>query len=355
MIEKLQEIEIKYHQIEEKLADPSVISDLDYYADLTREYKELKELVDVYHEYQNLLDSRVVAQEMIDHEDPELQEMGKMEMEDLDEKIEVMEEKVKLMLLPKDPEDQKDVVMEIRAGTGGDEAAIFAGDLYRMYSKYFESKGWTHDIFYINEGTSGGYNKVEMEVHGNEVYSFLKYESGAHRVQRVPKTESQGRVHTSAATVVVMPKLEMEDVDINKADLRVDTYRSSGAGGQHVNKTDSGVRYTHIPTGIVAESTDGRSQIRNREIALQRLYQKMYEAKKEAHESSQAAQRKSLVGTGDRSDKIRTYNYPQNRVTDHRINLTLYSLDKIMEGELDELVESLRLHENTEKLKEMVE
>lgn len=355
MIEKLQEIEIKYHQIEEKLADPAVVSDLDYYAELTREYKELKELVDIYQQYNALLESRSVAQEMIDHEDPELQEMGEEEMESLTEKIEKMEEDIKLMLLPKDPEDHKDVMIEIRSGTGGDEASIFAGDLYRMYSKYFENKGWKHDILYVNEGTSGGYNKVEIEVHGENVFSFMKYESGAHRVQRVPKTESQGRVHTSAATVVVMPKLEMEDVDINKSDLRVDTYRSSGAGGQHVNKTESGVRFTHLPTGIVAESTDGRSQIKNREIALQRLYQKIYEARKEAHESSQAAKRKSLVGSGDRSDKIRTYNYPQNRVTDHRINLTLYSLDKIMEGELDELIESLRIYENTEKLKELVD
>lgn len=353
MIEKLKQIEVKFHQIEEKLADPEIIADMDRYADLSKEYKDLKQLVAVYHEYSNLLESRSVAEEMIGDSDPELRQMGQDELVEINEKIEEMEERVKLMLLPKEPEDAKDVIIEIRSGTGGDEASIFAGDLYRMYSKYFEHKGWKQTVLYINEGSAGGYNKIEFEVKGEEVYSYLKYESGAHRVQRVPQTESQGRVHTSAATVVVMPKLEMKDVNINKADLRVDTFRSSGAGGQHVNKTESGVRFTHIPTGIVAESTDGRSQIRNREIAIQRLYQKIYDEQKRAHESSQAARRKSLVGSGDRSDKIRTYNYPQNRVTDHRINLTLYSLDNIMEGDLDELIESLRLYENTQRMKEL--
>lgn len=353
MIEKLKQIEVKFHQIEEKLADPEIIADMDRYADLSKEYKDLKQLVAVYHEYSNLLESRSVAEEMIGDSDPELRQMGQDELVEINEKIEEMEERVKLMLLPKEPEDAKDVIIEIRSGTGGDEASIFAGDLYRMYSKYFEHKGWKQNVLYTNEGSVGGYNKIEFEVKGEEVYSYLKYESGAHRVQRVPQTESQGRVHTSAATVVVMPKLEMKDVNINKADLRVDTFRSSGAGGQHVNKTESGVRFTHIPTGIVAESTDGRSQIRNREIAIQRLYQKIYDEQKRAHESSQAARRKSLVGSGDRSDKIRTYNYPQNRVTDHRINLTLYSLDNIMEGDLDELIESLRLYENTQRMKEL--
>lgn len=353
MIDKLNQIEIKFHEVEEQLTDPAVISDMDRYTRLSKEYKELKEFVDVSRQYTNLLDSRKVAEEMIDDPDPELQEMGAEELDTINDNIEQLEEDIKLMLLPKDPEDTKDVIMEIRSGTGGDEASIFAGDLYRMYSKYFEHQGWKHNILYSNEGTVGGYNKIELEVTGDNVYSFMKYESGAHRVQRVPQTESQGRVHTSAATVAIMPKLQMEDVDINKADLRVDTFRSSGAGGQHVNKTESGVRFTHMPTGIVAESTDGRSQIRNREIALQRLYQKIYDARKAAHESSQAARRKSLVGSGDRSDKIRTYNYPQNRVTDHRINLTLYSLDKIMEGDLEEVIESLRLYENTERLKEL--
>lgn len=353
MIEKLKQIEVKFYQIEEKLTDPEVLSDMDRYADLSREYKELKELMDIYHDYSNLLDSKEVAEEMILDGDEELKEMGQEELDSITGKIEAMEDKIKMMLLPKDPEDSKDVIVEIRSGTGGDEASIFAGDLYRMYSKYIEQKGWRQDVLYINEGSMGGYSKIEFEVKGDAVYSYMKYESGAHRVQRVPQTESQGRVHTSAATVAVMPKLEMRDVDINKADLKVDTFRSSGAGGQHVNKTESGVRFTHLPTGVVAESTDGRSQIKNREIALQRLYQKIYDAQKAAHESSQAAKRKSLVGSGDRSDKIRTYNYPQNRVTDHRINLTLYSLDKIIEGDLGDVIESLRLYENTEKMKEL--
>jgi len=241
--------------------------------------------------------------------------------------------------------------MEIRSGTGGDEAAIFAGDLYRMYSKFFETKKWKTEAVTINEGSVGGYSKIVLEISGDEVFGNLKFESGAHRVQRVPKTESQGRVHTSAATVVIMPKLEMEDVNINKADLQVDTFRSSGAGGQHVNKTESGVRFTHLPTGAVAESTDGRSQHKNREIALTRLYQKIYAMQEEAYNKEVSSARKSLVGSGDRSDKIRTYNYPQNRVTDHRINLTLYSLDKIIMGDIGGVIEALKLYENTEKLK----
>lgn len=353
MLDKLKQIEIKFHQIEEQLSDPEIISDMKRYADLNREYKDLKEIVDKYLEYVNILDAKEVAQQMMADSDPELKAMGSEEMVTIEGQIEKMEEEIKYLLLPKDPDDHKDVIMEIRSGTGGDEASIFAGDLYRMYSKFFETQGWKQEVVFVNEGSSGGYNKLELEVKGENVYGMLKYESGAHRVQRVPKTESQGRVHTSAATVVVMPKLEMEDVDIKKSDLKVDTFRSSGAGGQHVNKTESGVRFTHLPTGIVAESTDGRSQIKNREIAIQRLYQKVYEQQRVNYESDQAAKRKSLVGSGDRSDKIRTYNFPQNRLTDHRINLTLYSLDKVMEGDIFEIIEKLQLYENTEKLKEM--
>ncbi|MGB4960760.1 MAG: PCRF domain-containing protein, partial [Saprospiraceae bacterium] len=242
-------------------------------------------------------------------------------------------------------------VLEIRSGTGGDEASIFAGDLFRMYSKYFETQGWKTEVLDENPGSNGGYNKIVMEVFGAEVYGKLKFESGAHRVQRVPKTESQGRVHTSAATVVVMPKFEEEEIDIRKDELRTDTFRAQGAGGQHVNKTESGVRFTHIPTGIVAESTDSRSQHKNREIALQRLYVKIQDATREKNYLEQKDKRKSLVGSGDRSDKIRTYNYPQNRVTDHRINLTLYNLDRIVEGDLEEVILSLQRAENAEKMK----
>ena len=350
MLDKLEAIQERFYVLEEQMSDPELIADMDRYKKVSKEYKDLQEIVNVYKAYKQLIGNIETAKEMIQEEDPDMKEMAKMELEELEPKKEEMEENIKVLLIPKDPEDAKDVIFEIRSGTGGDEASIFAGDLYRMYSKYFENQGWNVETLNVNEGTVGGYNKLVLEISGEDVFGKLKFESGAHRVQRVPKTESQGRVHTSAATVVVMPKLEMEDVNINKADLKVDTFRSSGAGGQHVNKTESGVRFTHLPTGIVAESTDGRSQIKNREIAIQRLYQKIYEVQKEQYESEQAQKRKSLVGSGDRSGKIRTYNYPQNRVTDHRINLTLYSLDKIMEGNIEGIIEALQVAENAEKM-----
>ena len=348
MLDKLEAIHERFHYLEEKLSDPELLADMDKFRKVNKEYKDLQDLVLVYKKYKELLGNISTAKEMLGDRDADLKEMAEAELEDLLPQKEKMEEEIKIMLIPKDPEDSKDVIFEIRAGTGGDEAAIFAGDLYRMYTKFFEEKGFKTEVISVNEGTVGGYSKIVLEVNGDDVYGVLKFESG---VQRVPKTESQGRVHTSAATVVVMPKLEMEDVDINKADLKIDTFRSSGAGGQHVNKTESGVRFTHIPSGIVAESQDGRSQIKNREIALQRLYQKIFDHQKTQHDSEQAAIRRSLVGSGDRSDKIRTYNYPQNRVTDHRINLTLYNLDKIIEGSLDEVIEALRVAENSEKMK----
>jgi len=290
------------------------------------------------------------AREMSKDPDPEMKEMAELEIAAIKPVIEEWEEKINTLLIPKDPEDSKDVIFEIRSGTGGDEASIFAGDLYRMYSKYFESQGWKVEVLDENPGTVGGYNKIVMEVYGEDVYGKMKFESGAHRVQRVPKTESQGRVHTSAATVVVMPKFEEEEIDIRKDDLKTDTFRAQGAGGQHVNKTESGVRFTHIPTGIVAESTDSRSQHKNREIALQRLFVKIQEATREKSYLEQKDKRRSLVGTGDRSDKIRTYNYPQNRVTDHRINLTLYNLDRVIEGDLEEIITSLQREENADKM-----
>ncbi len=351
MLDKLEAIYNRFLQLEEQMSDPEIMSDMDRYKKVSKDYKDLKAIVDVYLHYKNLLDNRESAQLVLKEEDPEMQEMAREELDTLAPQIEELEEKIKYLLIPRDPEDSRDVYFEIRSGTGGDEASLFAGDLYRMYSRYFESKGWQVEALEVNEGTVGGYNKLILEIQGEDVYGTLKFESGAHRVQRVPKTESQGRVHTSAATVVVMPKLEMEDVEIRKEDLKVDTFRSSGAGGQHVNKTESGVRFTHIPTGVVSESTDGRSQHQNREIALQRLYQRIYEAKKNSHESQIAAQRKSLVGSGDRSDKIRTYNFPQNRMTDHRINLTLYSLDKVLEGDLEETIQALQVAENAEKLR----
>ena len=263
----------------------------------------------------------------------------------LPQKLE-LEEQIKMLLIPKDPADSKNVILEIRSGTGGDEAAIFASDLFRMYSRYMENKGWKTEVLDVTEGVLGGYSKIVLEIQGDEVYGHLKFESGAHRVQRVPKTESQGRVHTSAATVAIIPVWEDEEININRADLKIDTFRASGAGGQHVNKTESAIRITHLPTGIVSESQDGRSQHQNKEIAMQKLYQRILDQQTAAKQSELAAQRRSLVGSGDRSEKIRTYNYPQNRCTDHRINLTLYNLDQIMDGQIDGIIEALQVAEN---------
>ncbi|NJL75370.1 MAG: peptide chain release factor 1 [Saprospiraceae bacterium] len=351
MLDKLELIYNRYVLLEEQLSDPSVIGDMDRFTKINKEYKGLQELVDSYLVYKNVLDNLANAKEMLKDEDTEMREMAKLELNELQTRQEELEAQIRILLIPKDPEDERDVIFEIRSGTGGDEASIFAGDLYRMYSRFFERKGWKTEVINVTEGAVGGYSKIVLEVNGADVYGRLKFESGAHRVQRVPKTESQGRVHTSAATVVVMPKLEMEDININKADLKVDTFRASGAGGQHINKTESAVRITHLPTGVVSESQDGRSQIQNREIALQRLYQRIQEIQREKHNNEVAAKRKSLVGSGDRSDKIRTYNYPQNRVTDHRINLTLYNLDQIMEGEIEPVVEALQMAENAEMMK----
>jgi peptide chain release factor 1 len=354
MIDRLRSIKNKHQDLEVRLSDPEVTGDIKQFSRLHKEYKDLTELVEVIDQYELILSNITSSTAMLKEADKEMREMAQEELYELKEQKEEIEEKLKWMLIPKDPDDDKDVIMEIRSGTGGDEASIFAGDLFRMYTKYFDTKGWKYEIEYANEGTAGGYNKVILEIYGEDVFSYLKFESGAHRVQRVPKTETQGRVHTSAATVAVLPKFELEEINIRKDELRVDTFRSSGAGGQHVNKTESGVRFTHIPTGIVAESTDGRSQIKNREIALNRLAAKVNEAQREAVTSAYASHRKSLVGSGDRSDKIRTYNYPQNRVTDHRINLTLYNLDRIVLGDLDPIFDALKLAENTERLKEMV-
>jgi len=351
MVEKLEFIYNNFLLLEEQLADPTVVNNQERYAKVSKEYFKLKQIADVYLAHKKLREHIQEAKALAKEQDAEIREMARMELQELQSQQDALEEDLKVLLTPKDPEDSKDVIFEIRAGTGGDEASLFAGDLFRMYTKYFENQGWKVEVLSENEGTVGGFKEVTMEVTGDEVYGKLKFESGAHRVQRVPSTESKGRVHTSAATVAVIPKMEMQDVDINKADLRVDTFRSSGAGGQHVNKTESGIRITHLPTGVVVECTEGRSQHSNRDIAEQKLYQRIYELQKNKMDSDFAARRKSLVGSGDRSEKIRTYNFPQNRVTDHRINLTLYNLDQVIEGDLGKIIESLQIAENAEKMK----
>ncbi|MCP4438495.1 MAG: peptide chain release factor 1 [Aureispira sp.] len=355
MIDKLSAIKDKYEYLQEQLSDPSVVSDMNRFMKINKEYKGLEPIVAAHDKYKLLLERIAECKEIIeDGDDPEFVEMAKMDLDELNEQLEPLEEEIKVLLIPKDPEDEKDVTVEIRSGTGGDEAAIFAGDLLRMYERFIDKqKGWKREEIVATESESGGYSKVIIQVTGNNVYGMLKYESGTHRVQRVPKTESQGRVHTSAATVAVMPLFEMEDVEINKADLSWDTFRASGAGGQHVNKTESAVRVTHGPTGVVVECQDGRSQLKNREIALQKLYARLYELQQEEHHKSISDLRKTLVVSGDRSSKIRTYNYSQNRVTDHRIGFTKYNLTDVIAGALDEFIEALQVANNTEKLKEM--
>jgi peptide chain release factor 1 len=351
MLDKLKAISERYVHLEEQLSDPSVIGDTNKFKKVNKDYKGMQAIVEVYHKYKKVLDDIEQAQEMLG--DSDLREMAKEELQILEPQRTQLEEDIRTLLIPKDPDDSKDVYFEIRSGTGGDEASLFAGDLSRMYQRFFDKQGWKTEALEITEGSIGGYSKLVLEVSGEDIYGKLKFESGAHRVQRIPETESKGRVHTSAATVVVMPVLEMEDVHIKKDDLRIDVFRSSGAGGQHVNKTESAVRITHLPTGVVSECQEGRSQIQNREIAMQRLYQRIYEAQKKAHESEQTATRRSLVGTGDRSDKIRTYNFPQNRVTDHRLegDMKNFNLDKVMEGDLEELFESLRIVDNAQRLR----
>ncbi len=353
LIEKLTSIKDRWTEVSQLIVDPEIISDMNRYVKLNKEYSDLKLIVDAFDEYQNIIDNIASSEELLSNEkDEEFREMAKMELDELKSRREPLEEEIKVMLIPKDPADDKNVIMEIRAGAGGDEASIFAGDLYRMYIKYIESKGWKHEITTINEGTAGGFKEIGFEVSGVNVYGELKYESGVHRVQRVPQTETQGRVHTSAASVAVLPEADEVDVKINPADIKKDTYRASGAGGQHVNKTESAVRLTHIPTNTVVECQDGRSQLKNYEKAMKVLRTRIYEAEVLKMEMEIAAHRKTLVSTGDRSAKIRTYNYPQGRVTDHRINLTLYNLDAVMNGDVHEIIESLRVAENAEKLKE---
>ena len=352
LLEKLESINIRFTEVGELISDPAVINDMKRYVVLNREYSDLQPFVKTYKEYKSLLENITEAKEILQTEkDEEMKEMAKEELESSEQRRVIFEEDIKKMLIPKDPEDSRNAVFEIRAGTGGDEAAIFAGDLYRMYSRYFANKGWKTELMTLHESNTGAYKEVTFTVEGNDIYGTLKFESGVHRVQRVPETESQGRVHTSAATVAVLPEADEVDIQINMGDVKKDVFRASGAGGQHVNKTESAVRLTHIPSGIVVECQEERSQIKNFEKALKVLRSRMYEVELNKAHEARAAIRKTMVSTGDRSAKIRTYNYPQGRVTDHRIGLTLYNLSTFMNGDLDEMIEALQLAENAEKLK----
>lgn len=353
MIEKLNIVKQRFDEVNDLIIQPDVISDQKRYIELNKEYKDLKALMEQREKYMRLTENINEAEEIIsDGSDPEMTEMAKLQMEEAKQQLPELEEKIRMMLIPKDPEDAKNVVMEIRAGTGGDEASIFAGDLYRMYTKYVESKGWKHNIVDFSEGTSGGFKEMIFEISGEEVYGTMKFEAGVHRVQRVPQTETQGRVHTSAATVMVFPEAEEFDVEIDPKEVRIDYFCSSGPGGQSVNTTYSAVRLTHEPTGLVAQCQDQKSQHKNKEKAFRVLRSRLYEMELAKKQEADAAKRNSMVSSGDRSAKIRTYNYAQSRVTDHRINLTLYDLSNIINGDIQKIIDELRLAENTQKLKE---
>lgn len=353
ILERLEGVKKRFDEVGEELTKPDTMSDMKRYIRLNKEYKELEPVVKAYDEYRDLLSNIETAKEMLAEEkDEEMREMAKQELEEWLAQKEPLEEKIKLLLVPTDPQDQKNAVVEIRAGTGGDEASIFAGDLFRMYSKFAESKGWKIEVNRFTEGTVGGYKEIVFTIKGDGVYGIMKYESGVHRVQRVPQTETQGRVHTSAATVAVLPEAEEFDVEVRPEDIRKDTYCSSGPGGQSVNTTYSAIRLTHIPTGIVVTCQDEKSQLKNLEKAMSELRTRLYNLEYQKYLDEIASKRRTMVSTGDRSAKIRTYNYPQGRVTDHRINLTLYNLQSILNGEIGELIDKLQMAENAERLKE---
>ena len=352
MLDKLEAIKNRFEEVAEFLVDPNIMSDVKRYTQLNKEYKDLDKIVTKYHEYKDVLEGIKNCKQILEKEkDPDFREMAKEELDLLLPKKDELEEVMRQMMIPKDPNDSKNAILEIRAGTGGDEAGIFAGDLFRMYQRYAEKMGWRLNVMDFTEGSSGGYKEIVCEISGEDVYGKMKYESGVHRVQRVPATETQGRVHTSAATVAVLPEMEEVEVNIDMNDVRKDTFCSSGPGGQSVNTTYSAVRLTHGPTGLVVSCQDEKSQIKNFEKALKVLRSRIYELELKKHNDAVGAQRNSMIGSGDRSDKIRTYNYPQGRVTDHRIGYTVYNLPVVMEGEIGEFIQQLRLAENAEKLK----
>lgn len=351
LLNKLEALSERYQEVTLLLSEASVISNQNRFRELSQEYAQLESVVTCYREYRDALHALTDAEAMMSESDPELVELAREDFHHNKDKVGQLETELQLLLLPKDPNDNRNVYLEIRAGTGGDEAAIFAGDLYRMYSRYAESRGWQMELISSSEGEHGGFKEIIVKLSGAQVYGTLKFESGAHRVQRVPETESQGRIHTSACTIAILPEVEsIEEVDISPDDLRIDTYRASGAGGQHVNRTDSAVRITHLPTGTVVECQDERSQHKNKAKAMALLQSRILAAEQAKQQQAQASARKSLVGSGDRSERIRTYNYPQGRVTDHRINLTLYKLDEVMNGALSHIIDPLLTEDKTEQL-----
>lgn len=353
ILDKLEGIRLRFEEVGQLLTDPAVISDMKKFVKLNKEYRDLEPLVESYKEYKNILSNIKSAKDIIANEkDEDMRDMAKAELDELESRIDPIEDQIKLQLLPKDPQDAKNAIVEIRAGTGGDEASIFAGDLFRMYTRYCEDRRWKVEVTNISEGTVGGYKEIVMKVSGDGVYGVLKYESGVHRVQRVPQTETQGRVHTSAATVAVLPEAEEFDIDLRMEDIRKDTFCSSGPGGQSVNTTYSAIRLTHIPSGIVVSCQDEKSQIKNFDKALGELRTRLYNLEYQKYIDEIASKRKTMVSTGDRSAKIRTYNYPQGRVTDHRINYTVYNLPTIMNGAIQEFIDQLQMAENAERLKE---